>query len=85
MTYFDRFFEEKELPYQSWTLIGRDGTVHSIDSDVVIEGIKHAPAGEQKKIKETLMALDFLNRPITNYLKFLATCMIKVREDEKYT
>ena len=76
--YFERFFEEKEIPFGSWEFV-IDGTWNYIDSEVVIEAIMSAPENEQKKIRGTLVKLDFVNAPILPYLKFLAECMIKTQ------
>lgn len=76
-TYFDRFFEEKELPYRMWEIV-KDDTVHFIDSEVVIEAIKNAPAGEQKAIRNTLVAIDFRNGDVMHYLEHLAKILVKM-------
>ena len=77
MTYFDRFFEEKEIPYQMFEIEHGD-TVHFIDTDVVIEGIKNAPPSEQAQIRDMLVRLDFHNAPIVPFLEHLAGAMVKV-------
>ena len=78
MTYFDRFFEEKEIPYQMFEIEHGD-TVHFIDTDVVIEGIKNAPPAEQAQIRDMLVKLDFHNAPIVPFLEHLAGAMVKVQ------
>ena len=77
MTYFDRFFEEKEIAYQMFE-IEHDGYTHMIGTDVVIEGIKNAPPAEQAQIREMLVRLDFHNAPIVPFLRHLAGAMVKV-------
>lgn len=76
-TYFDRFFREKNLPFVAWEIM--DGvTAHFIDSEVVIEAIKGAPQHEQAAIKKTLIRIDFANGDVMDYLKHLATALVKV-------
>jgi len=75
--YFDRFFEEKELPYRMFEIEHGD-TMHFIDTDVVIESIKTAPATEQAQIRDMLVKLDFHNAPIVSFLEHLAGAMVKV-------
>ena len=76
-TYFDRFFREKNLPVCSWEIMDGD-TVHFINSDVVIEAIKGAPQHEQAAIKKMLIRIDFANGDVLDYLKHLATALVKV-------
>lgn len=72
----NKFFHEKDLPYTTWE-IEHNGETHFIDSDVVIEAILETKGIERSKIAGTLFALDFKNASITDYLRFLAECMIK--------
>ena len=74
--YFDRFFEEKELPLESWT-IERDDWVHINDSDAVIEAIKMAPAHEQSGIREVLVRIDFVNGDVMPFLEHLANGLVQ--------
>lgn len=72
----EKFFNEKEIPYKTWE-IEHDGQTHFIDSESVIQAILASQGDERNKIAGTLFALDFKNASITDYLKFLAECMIK--------
>jgi hypothetical protein len=72
---FEKFFDEKEIPYTSWE-IEHNGEMHYIDSDVVIEAIKATKGPERTKIAGTLFQLDFHNANIVDYLHHLAKCMI---------
>jgi len=74
------FFEEKQVPYTSWT-IRLDDEEHYIDSDCVIESIYAAPVHEKEKIIHMLRLLDYNNGCIENYLRFLAGAMIRQRRD----
>jgi hypothetical protein len=76
-TYFDLFFEEKDLPYRCWEIDDGAGFMHIIDSETVIEKIKSAPASEQKVIRDTLVRIDFVNGDVMHYLRFLAGAFVK--------
>lgn len=76
--FFRLFFEEKVIPFTCFEIEHGD-TVHFLDTDVVIESIKTAPKGEQKKIEDILRRLDFHNAPIVPFLEHLAGAMVKVR------
>lgn len=69
--YFERFFDEKEIPFTSWEIEAGD-TVHFIDSDVVIEAIKGTAGEEAKKIQDTLRRIDFANGDVLHFLRHLA-------------
>jgi hypothetical protein len=74
--YFELFFEEKEIGWESWE-IEHNGETHFIDTDFVIELIKGAPAREQEQIANTLRKIDFANGNVNHFLKFLAEAYIK--------
>lgn len=78
----ERFFEEKQIPYQLWE-IEHNGQVHIIDSETVISSIRATQGAERYKICGTLFALDFKNQPIIDYLRFLAKCMIEQQFKEE--
>lgn len=69
--YFDRFFEEKEIPFTTWEIEAGD-TVHLLDSEVVIEAIKGTRGDEAKKIQATLRKIDFHNGDVLHFLRHLA-------------
>lgn len=79
---FDTFFQEKDIPFTEWE-IEYDGQIHYITSDVVIEAILSSRGQERTQIAGVLFKLDFHNAPILDYLKHLATCMIKHRFEGK--
>jgi len=74
--WFDTFLEEKDLPHASWDLTSPDGTLHCIDSDVVVEQIKHAPTKEKAGIKDMLVKIDFVNGDVNDYFKHLAQALV---------
>lgn len=74
--YLKTFFDEKSLPYASWTLFDDDGVQHLIDSDIVLEHIATASAVEQNKIADVIRQIDFANGDVNDYLKHLAGALI---------
>jgi len=74
--WFETFLEEKNLPYASWELTAPNGTLHLIDSNVVIEAIKGAPAGKQAGIKATIVKIDFLNGDVNDFFRHLAQALV---------
>ena len=71
----ETFFEEKQVPFTQWE-IEHDGTLHIINSDVVIESILSTKGGERIKIACMLFMLDINNASIVDYLHFLAKAII---------
>ena len=77
--YFERFFEEKEIPYTSWNLTSNKGEIHIIDTDVVIEFIRNVADSENGNIfRKKLVQLDFMNQPIVPFLKYIAEGIIEL-------
>jgi len=76
-SWFNTFFNEKNLPYVSWDLTDSSGTWHHLDNEVVIEMIKSAPAQEQAAIKDMLIRIDFANGDVNDYLKHLAQGLVE--------
>jgi hypothetical protein len=77
--YFDRFFDEKDLPYRQWEITDVHGSVHLIDSDHVIATLRALPEGtdEARKIRATLVRIDFANGDVGHYLGFLAHALVR--------
>lgn len=73
---FEKFFEEKNLPFQQWE-IEHNGQTHIIDSEYVINAIMATQGKERIEIATMLFKLDFHNAPIMDYLKHLANCLVK--------
>lgn len=76
--YFQRFFDEKDLPYVMFEIDLGD-EVHLIDNETVIELIKNAPANEQTALRHMLVRLDFANANINDYLRHLAEGYVKTQ------
>lgn len=78
MTFFERFFEEKEIKEQLFE-VEHNGEIHMISSDTIIEMMDVAPESEQEAIEQQLRTLDFNNRPIEPFLEHLAECYVKTQ------
>lgn len=74
--WFETFLDEKNLPVANWEIEADNGVVHMIDSEVVIEAIKGAPANEQAAIKTTIVKIDFVNGDVNHFFKHLATALV---------
>ena len=80
--YFERYFEEAQLPYQAWNIqVGT--TMHHVDSNVVIENIKAAPPAEQAAIRAMMVRIDFKAGDMNHYLEHLAKCMVTTWEAQR--
>ena len=75
--FFTKFFNEKNLDFQYYTVNSPNGTPNLIPSTVVIEAIKHTKGEEAAKIKDMLIKIDFFNGNIHNYLQHLAQALTK--------
>jgi len=76
VVWFETFLEEKGLGYIMWDVEGLDGTIHMIDSDVVIESIKNCHPSEQRKIKDIIVKIDFHNGDVLHFFNHLATGLV---------
>jgi len=75
--YLETFFEEKNLPYVEWEIVGADGTPHFIDSDVVKEAILFSTSPEERrKIADIIRKIDFQNGDVNHFLHHLAKGLV---------
>ena len=77
--YLKTFFEEKNLPFVTWT-IEENGTNHFVDNRVVIEFIMNLPETQMKQVADKIRKLDFANADINHFLKHAAHGMIKSQQ-----
>ena len=77
MLKLEKFFDEKELGYEAWTLEDDEGTTHHLSNEVVIEAILNTGRNEQSRIYHKIAELDFANADINDYLKHLAKGLIR--------
>ena len=66
------FFDEKDLPLESWDIMSKNGTMNYIDNEVVIEHILVSPESEKKQISNMITKIDFMNGNVNHFLKHLA-------------
>lgn len=76
-SYLTNFFEEKQIDYTMFEVLDQNNLTHFIDTDFVITAILNAPINEQQVISQTLRKLDFYNKSIVDYLRFLAGLLVK--------
>ena len=71
------YFEEKELPYELFE-IASNGEIHLIDNETVIKRIGNMPIEIQKKIRNKITEIDFMNGDVNDFLKYVAKGLIIV-------
>ena len=74
--YLTAFFDEKEIPFQDWTIKAEDGTPHFISNEVVIEHIKITSEKEKSQIVSILRQIDFRNGDVNHFLNHLAQGLV---------
>ena len=71
-TFFNTYFQEKNLDNQVYEIIACNGTTHFVETDVVIAAIKKTQGKEAKKIEALIRQIDCLNGDLHHFLKHLA-------------
>ncbi len=74
--WFETFLEEKELPFEAFTLFAPDGTEHHLDTDVVVEAVQNCALDEKAGIKNVLVKIDFANGNVNHFFKHLAQGLV---------
>ena len=74
-TFFNRYFNEKQLDNQVYEIVAPNGTMNLIETDMVIAKIKTTQGEEAKKIEAIIRQIDCLNGDLHNFLKHLAQAM----------
>ena len=74
-TFFNRYFNEKQLDNQVYEITTPNGTMNLIETDMVIAKIKTTQGEEAKKIEAIIRQIDCLNGDIHNFLRHLAQAM----------
>lgn len=75
--WIDTFVSEKEIDESTEFTIDSKGVIHFVSIRLLIEFIKKQPNETKRKIKETLIFLDFRNADILDYFNFMAKGYIK--------
>ena len=74
-TFFNRYFNEKQLDNQVYEIATPNGTMNLIETDMVITKIKTTQGEEAKKIEAIIRQIDCLNGDLHHFLKHLAQAM----------
>ena len=74
-TFFNRYFNEKDLDNQVYEITTPNGTMNLIETDMVIAKIKTTQGEEAKKIEAINRQIDCLNGDLHHFLKHLAQAM----------
>lgn len=77
MTFFQTFFDEKDLVSKTYEVESPNGSINLIPSEVVIERIKNTKGDEAKKIEAMLRKIDFMNGDVHHFLNHLAGALAK--------
>ena len=74
-TFFNTYFNEKDLDNQVYEIAAPNGTMNFIETDMVIAKIKRTQGEEAKKIEAIIRQIDCLNGDIHHFLRHLAQAM----------
>lgn len=74
--YLRRFFAEKDIPEQVFTVNGRSGP-NSIPNAVVVEHFALCSPKEIAGIENTLRRIDFVNGDVNHFLNHLAKALAR--------
>ena len=74
-TFFNRYFNEKDLDNQVYEITTPNWTMNLIETDMVIAKIKTTQGEEAKKIEAIIRQIDCLNGDLHHFLKHLAQAM----------
>ena len=74
-TFFNRFFDEKNLENRIYEVAAPQGTMNFIETDMVIAKIKTTQGEEAQKIETVLRKIDFVNGNVHHFLNHLAQAM----------
>jgi len=69
--YLNRFFADKNLPYETWDFI-INGVSYNVSNLHVIDSILKAPPEQQRMIADALFDLEESNKDVNGFLKNLA-------------
>tara|TARA_R100001082_G_C4265054_1_gene117207 strand:- start:239 stop:481 length:243 start_codon:yes stop_codon:yes gene_type:complete len=74
-TFFDLFFDEKNLENRIYEVAAPQGTMNFIETDMVIAKIKTTQGEEAQKIETVLRKIDFANGNVHHFLNHIAQAM----------
>ncbi len=73
--WLDKLVEEKGYDVEDFIFVEGESGVNIISLAVVLETIKNTCLNERKKIKSTLVKIDFLNGDCLHFFKYLAKAL----------
>lgn len=79
--WLDTLIEEKGIDLSEILETRRGEEGRGLPVSFIVEHIKIAPAGEQAKIKDTLVKIDFLNGDICHYLAHLGAALWEIADE----
>jgi len=71
-SYLNRFFSEKDLATATFEKEAPSGSIHILDTEVVIEHISIAGDDELRRIEGVIRRIDFLNGDLNHFFDHLA-------------
>ncbi len=74
-TFFNLFFDEKNLENRIYEVAAPQGTMNFIETDMVIAKIKTTQGEEAQKIETVLRKIDFANGNVHHFLNHIAQAM----------
>lgn len=77
--WLNTFIDEKELDREHTFEIKHEGTLHLMEFENLVDSILALPTEHQKKIKDTLIKIDFPNGDVMHYLNHVAVGFIKYK------
>lgn len=80
--WFNTFIDEKELNREHVFKIKHEGTLHLMEFENLVDSILALPAEYQKKIKDKIVKIDFINGDVLHYLKYVAEGLVKYKTSE---
>jgi hypothetical protein len=80
-SYLARFFAEKEVPPKIFEIEDKEGTLHMIPNDCVIEVIAQVGKDEREKIEAVLRRIDFGHGDVDHFLLHLAKALVAKHGD----
>lgn len=70
--WIDTFIDEKGIDRETMLEVEGPSGMNFIPVQCIVDMMKIAPEREQRVIKDTIVKIDFLNRDVLHYFKFLA-------------
>lgn len=76
-SFLGRFFDEKSLDSRTYEITDQNGTLHLIDTDVVVENISRTSGQERKQIENIIRKIDFMNGDLHHFFRHLGEGLVR--------